>query len=218
MSGLSEATGDIEVDAKQTGSGLAPIFGLYLTPMEGFDIGIRYEGKAPMTLTNDTKVDGSGLFPDGAETGADMPAMIAAGIGFKPIPSLRIVADVNYYFNKGVDWSGKEDYLVDGMEIGAGLDFALSESILLSAGYITAVNTGALKGYHTDLSHSIPSSTIGVGGRYYINPNLYVALGVSNTFYDDLYNSGVNYQGLVTGMETYNKSTLDIAFGIGFSR
>jgi len=218
MAANAAATGDIEVDAKQTGSGFAPIFGLYLTPMEGLDIGVRYEGKAAMTLTNETAVDGSGLFPDGAETGADMPAMLGVGIGFKAMPSLRLVADMNYYFNKGVDWSGKEEYLTDGMEMGAGFDFAISEALQLSAGFLRTINSGALKPYHDDLSHTFTTSTIGAGGRYYVNPHLYVSFGVSNTFYDDLNNSGVDYRGMTIGTETYDKTALDIAIGIGYSR
>ena len=220
MSANAEKSQDIEVDAKQTGSGFGPIFGVYLTPLEGFDIGLRYEGKASMTLTNETKVDGSGLFPDGAEIGADMPAMVGAGIGLKVMSNLRVVADVNYYFNKDVNWSGREKYLRDGMEIGAGLDFALNESLQLSAGYLKTASTGALSRYNTDLSHSISSQTIGAGGRYYINSNLFVSFGISNTFYDDLSNPGVNYFGdwSLVGTETYDKSTLDIAIGIGFSR
>ncbi len=218
MSANAAATGDIEVDAKQTGSGFAPIFGLYLTPMEGLDIGLRYEGKAAMTLTNETTVDGSGLFADGAETGADMPAMLGVGVAFKALPSLRLVADMNYYFNKGVDWSGKEEYLTDGMEMGAGFDFCLSDALQLSAGFLRTINSGALKPYHTDLSHTFTTSTIGAGGRYYLNPHLYVSFGVSNTFYDDLSNSGVNYRGMTIGNETYDKTALDFAIGIGFSR
>jgi hypothetical protein len=186
--------------------------------MEGLDIGIRYEGKAAMTLTNETAVDGSGLFPDGAETGADMPAMLGVGIGFKVMPSLRLVADINYYFNTGVDWSGKEEYLTDGMEMGGGFDFAVSEALQLSAGFLRTINSGALKPYHTDLSHTFTTSNIGVGGRYYVNPHLYVSFGVSNTFYDDLSNSGVDYRGMIIGNETYDKTSLAFAIGIGFSR
>lgn len=217
MSANADDTKDIEVDAKQTGSGFAPIFGLYLTPMEGLDIGLRYEGKATMTLTNATKVDGSGLFPDGAETHADMPAMLGIGIGYKVISSLRIVADLNYYFNEDVDWDGREEFLENGIEIGAGLDFAVSDALRLSAGYLNSKG-GALKGYGTDLSHSLNSNTIGAGGRYYINPNLYISLGVSATTYEVLDNDGVNYRGPFVGNETYDKSTLDFAIGIGFSR
>ena len=212
------ATQDIEVDAEQTGSGFAPIFGLYLTPMEGLSIGFRYEGKAAMTLTNETKVDGSGLFPDGAEIGADMPAMMSVGLALKATPSLRIVADMNYYFNQGVDWSGREDYLKDGMEAGVGFDFALNESLQLSAGYLRTLNSGALPRYHTDLSHTFTTNNIGVGGRYKINQNLYLSFGVSNTFYDDLNKSGVDYRGLWTGNEIYDKTSVDFAIGIGYSR
>ena len=147
-----------------------------------------------------------------------MPAMASVGLALKVTPSVRLVADMNYYFNGGVDWSGKEDYLKDGMEAGAGLDFALNESLQLSAGFLRTLNTGALPRYHTDLSHTIASSTIGVGGRYNINSNLYISFGVSNTFYDGLYKSGVDYRGLWTGNETYDKSTIDLAIGIGFSR
>ena len=218
MAANAAATADVEVDAKQTGSGFAPVFGLYLTPMDGLNIGFRYEGKAAMTLTNETTVDGSGLFPDEAETGADMPAMLGAGVAFKATPSLRVVADMNYYFNKGVDWDGKENNLVDGMEIAAGFDFALSDVLLLSAGFLRTINSGALPRYHTDLSHTFTSSTIGAGGRYYVNKNLYLSFGVSNTFYDDLSNNGVDYRGMITGNETYDKTAIDIAIGIGYSR
>ncbi len=218
MAANAAATADIEVDAKQTGSGFAPIFGLYLSPTEDLDIGIRYEGKAAMTLTNETKVDGSGLFPDGDETGADMPAMLGVGIGFKVMPSLRLVADINYYFNTGVDWSGKEEFLENGMEMGGGFDFAVSEALQLSAGFLRTINSGALKPYNSDLSHTFTTSTIGAGGRYFINKNLYLSFGVSNTFYDDLSNSGVDYRGMIIGNETYDKTALDIAIGIGYSR
>ena len=206
----------MEVDAEQTGSGFAPIVGLYVSPMEGLDIGIRYEGKAAMTLTNETKVDGSGLFTDGAETGADMPAMLGAGISYKVMPSLRLVADFNYYFNEGVDWDGREEFLENGTEMGLGAEFLVSDRMLFSAGYLNSKG-GALDGYHTDLSHSINSFTVGVGGRYYVNPNTYVTLGASTTTYEDLKNNGVDYRGFGVGNETYNKETLSFAIGVGFS-
>lgn len=208
----------IEVDTEQTGSGFAPIFGLYLTPMEGLAIALRYEGKAAMTLTNETVEGKDGdIFIDGAETGADMPAMASVGLALTVTPSLRLVADMNYYFNQGVDWSGKEDYLKDGMEAGVGFDFALNESLQLSAGFLRTINSGALPRYHSDMSHTFTSNTIGAGGRYNINQNLYISFGVANTFYDDLNNSGVDY-GSIIGNETYKKTSIDFAIGIGYSR
>jgi len=215
---LDATTADLEVDTEQTGSGFAPIVGLYITPMEGFSIGLRYEGKAAMTLTNET-VEGKdgGIFIDGAESGADMPAMLGAGVAFTVTPSLRLVADMNYYFNTAVDWDGKEDYLKDGMEAGVGFDFALSESLQLSAGYLRTLNSGALPRYHSDLSHTFTTNSIGVGGRYNINSNLYISFGATNTFYDDIYNTGVDY-GSIIGNETYGKTSVDFAIGIGYNR
>ena len=217
--GLDTQTADIEVDTKATGSGIAPIFGVYLSPFEGFDIGVRYEGKAAMELEYDTKVDGSGLFPDGRKQNADMPAMLGVGIGYKPMPSLRIVADFNYYFNEDVNWDGKEKFLENGTEIGIGAEFAVSDALYLSAGFLKGTS-GPLNGYNTDLSYSLNSNTIGAGGRYYINPNLYISFGVASTAYDDFNNNGVDYfgDGSLTGNETYGKASLDFAIGIGFSR
>jgi long-subunit fatty acid transport protein len=185
--------------------------------MEGLDIGLRYEGKATMDLTNDTKLDTPDeLFKDGKKTNADMPAMLGVGVAYKAIPSLRVVADFNYYFNEDVNWDGREEFVENGMEYGVGLDFAVSDALRLSAGVLIG-SGGTLKGYATDLSHSFNTSTIGVGGRYYVNPNLYISFGVADTFYDEISNDGVSY-GSITGNETFDKTSLDFAIGIGYSR
>jgi long-subunit fatty acid transport protein len=217
MAANAVATGDIEVDAKQTGTGFAPIVGVYVSPMEGLGIGLRYEGKATMEMTNETKVDGSGLFPDGAKTNADMPATIGVGVSYMVMPSLRVVADFNYYMNENVDWDGREKFVENGTEMGIGAEFAVSEALLLSGGFLTG-KSGAKTGYHTDLSHTFDSVTIGGGGRYFINPNLYLSFGVSSTTYEDIKNDGVSYRGLITGNETYDKTALAFAIGVGFSR
>jgi hypothetical protein len=104
------------------------------------------------------------------------------------------------------------------MEMAAGFDFALSETLLLSAGFLRTINSGALPRYHSDLTHTLTSSTVGAGGRYYMNKNLYLSFGVSNTFYDEHSNIGVDYRGMTIGNETYDKTALDVAIGIGFSR
>ena len=213
MAANAEDVKDKEVDAKQTGSGFAPILGLYISPMEGLDIGIRYEGKAELTLENETKVDDTGLYQDGVETSADMPAMLSVGVGYTVMPSLRFVADFNYYFNEDVDWEGREEFVENGVEYGLGLDFAVNDALRLSAGYLSG-SSGAKDQYHSDFSQSFTTHTVGVGGRYYINEGLYVSFGVSDTFYEDIEKDNVSYG----GNETYDKSTLNFAIGVGFSK
>ncbi len=206
--GNAAATADVEVDVVQTGSALAPVFGLYLTPVEGLGLSVRYEGQADMTLVNDTEIDGSGLFPDKGETPSDMPAMLATGISFKLFPSLRVEGSYNIYFNKDVDWGGKEAYTDNGFEYGVGAEFALSNALTLSGGWLYA-NGNVQNLYNSDLSHSLPSNTIGFGGKYALSPRMGLSFGVSNTSYEEATND--------VGDETYMKTALDVAFGINYA-
>lgn len=213
MDANAAATQDIEVKAKQTGSGFAPIVGLNINLMDKLNIGLRYEMLAPMTLTNDTEVDGSGLFTDGDETPADMPAMLGLGVSYLVMPSLRVEFDYNLYFNEDVDWGGKEAYVDNGNEIGFAAEFALSDALLLSGGYLISTG-GATEAYQTDLSYSLNSSTLGLGARYTLNPATALTVGFSNTFYEEGTKSGVDYRGLITGTETYMKSAIVFALGL----
>ncbi|MCF7823694.1 MAG: hypothetical protein K9N35_05930 [Candidatus Marinimicrobia bacterium] len=210
---LDAATADVEVDAKQTGTGFAPILGLNISLMDKLNIGIRYEGLAPLVLTNETTVDGSGLFPDGAETNADMPAMFGIGLSYLVMPSLNIAVDYNLYMNTGVNWDGKEDNVEDGSEIAFGAEFALTDALILSAGYDMATS-GALDAYQTDLSYSLNSGTIGLGAKYKLNPKMAVSLGFSNTTYEEGSKSGVAYSATLSGNETYMKTATVFAIGL----
>ena len=207
---LDAGTADIEVDATQTGSGFAPIVGLNISLMDKLNIGLRYEMLAPLVLTNDTKVDGSGLFEDGAETNADMPAMLGVGLSYLVMPSLNLAFDYNMYFNTGANWDGKEADVEDGSELAFGAEFALTEALILSAGYNMAT-AGALDAYQTDLSHSLNSSTIGLGAKYKLNPQMAVSFGFSTTSYEEGNNTAVD---LGTGNETYMKDATVFAFGL----
>ncbi|MBC8193836.1 MAG: hypothetical protein H8E18_15730 [FCB group bacterium] len=208
--GLDAATADIEVDAVQTGSGFAPILGLNISLMDKLNIGIRYEMLAPLVLTNETEVDGSGLFPDGAETNADMPAMLGVGLSYLAMPSLNIAFDYNMYFNEDANWDGDEAMTENGSELAVGAEFALSDALILSAGYNMATS-GAMDSYQTDLSYSLNSSTIGLGAKYALNDMMAVSLGFSTTSYEEGMNTAVD-AGL--GNETYMKTATIIAIGL----
>lgn len=212
--GLDALTADIEVDAEQTGSGFAPIFGLNISLMDKLNIGIRYEMLAPLVLTNETVVDGSGLFTDGEETNADMPALLGVGLSYLVMPSLNIALDYNMYFNKDANWDGKEAYVDNGTEIGLGLEFALSDALTLSGGYLMGTS-GATPDYQTDLSYSLNSSTVGAGLKYNLNAQMALSLGFSTTMYEEGSKTGVAYmEGLPTGNETYMKDATSFAIGL----
>jgi len=199
----------IEVDAKQGGSGISPVLSLYLTPSENLGIALRYEMITKLEIENDTEVDDSGLFTDGAKTNADMPAMFAMGVSFKPMEKLRAELDLNYYFNTGVDWDGREDNVDNGYEVGLAVEYCLNEKMTASVGFSNG-NGGATDEYQTDLSYSLKSNTIGLGVAYKVSDNMTVNVGGLNTFYQDGERVATTYT------EKYAKTTYGFAFGIDY--
>ena len=212
--GLDAMTADVIVDAKQTGTGFAPILGLNISLMDKLNIGVRYEMLAPMVLTNETVEDGSGLFTDGDETNADMPALLGIGLSYLVMPSLNVAVDYNMYFNEDANWDGKEANVDNGTEIAVGLEFALSDALTLSGGFLMATS-GATEAYQTDLSYSLNSNTIGAGFKYALNPQMALSFGLSTTIYEEGAKSGIVYNAaLPTGAETYMKDATSIAIGL----
>lgn len=168
---------DVEVDAKQTGSAITPIIGVNIRPMENLNIGIKYELNTTLVLTNETKVDGSGLFKDGDEVKSDIPAILAIGAEYAFTPQLRAQLSVNSYFDKSADWGGKED-LIDSnyLEFAIGAEYDISDAFLVSAGFLTS-QSGVSEEYQSDITHSLSSNTIGLGVAYKLSDALVLDLG-----------------------------------------
>lgn len=220
---------DKEVDAVQTGSGMTGIFNINISPSDMLNISARYETITKLKLENDTKVDDTGKFPDGKKTNADMPAMLALGVSFKPAEKLRTELDFNYYMNTGVDWdwatrdttvgTKAEDFLGNGYEIGLAVEYCLNEKLLASVGFSYG-DMGVKDVYQTDLSYSLPSTTIGLGIGYRITDKMLINIGALNTFYQDGSRDGVRKNALTTApinyTEEYAKANFGFAFGIDY--
>ncbi|RPH99092.1 MAG: hypothetical protein EHM72_12135, partial [Calditrichaeota bacterium] len=102
--GYAKNTADKQVDAKQTGSGITPIIGLNYQFSDKVSAGLKYELQTALELTNETTVDDAGLFPDGEKSNSDVPAILAGGVAYKPIPKLLLALSGNYYFDTAVSW------------------------------------------------------------------------------------------------------------------
>ncbi len=209
---------DTHVEVEQTATGLTPIIGVNLKPAQNLNLGIKYELNTGLEFTNATKVDGSGLFPDGAKFNNDIPAILSVGAEYAFMPQFRGSVSFTNYFDKAANWEGREE-LVDKnfLEIGVGLEYDITDAFLLSAGYLSS-NTGVLPEYQTDISHSLSSNTIGFGLRYMIAGAFAVDVGTLYTMYEESTRSGE--QGLPTGSipytESYNRSNVAVALGLGY--
>jgi len=175
---------DKTAETEQTATGITPIVGVNISPSEGLNIGIKYEFATELIFTNNTtqeiltdfEDDGTPvtLFPDGATFNGDMPAMLSVGIDYRITETLKASFGTHYYFDKAANYGKKiNDVYVENSEVidnnfyelALGLEYGLGEKILLSGGFLYA-KTGVNNNYQSDLSYSLTSSTIGIGGAY----------------------------------------------------
>jgi long-chain fatty acid transport protein len=224
MGANAAATQDINVDAEQSGTGYTPILSANFSPSDKLNISVKYEFQTKLELTtkvNDNK--GGGIFTEGTKVVADMPALFALGVEYKPMSKLSIAASMNYYFDKNVDYDGSELLNVkmidkNFLEYGLGLEYELSMKLRASAGWV-ATKTGVNDLYQNDQRYSTNTNSLGAGIGYRISPMIDFNLGAQYTFYaegskDFSHMLGTNPIALT---ETYNKKTWVIGVGLDFT-
>jgi long-subunit fatty acid transport protein len=214
MTSTAAATANKEVDTQQTGTGITPIIGLNIAPNENLNIGIKYEHKTVLKLTNETKVDQTGLFPDKQESQSDLPAILSAGVDYKFSDAFSAQLSYTSFFDKGVNW-GKNVYGQDreidnnSWEAALGLQYNISENFAISAGVMQST-TGVSEQYQSDFSYSNTSNTGGLGFQWMISPRLSLDAGMLYTVYKDEEKAFAGYS------ETYDKENIGFAIGIGY--
>ena len=210
---------DKNVDVKQTGGGVTPIIGVNIN-LEKLNIGLKYEHMTIIGLTNETVVDGTGLFPDGQKTNSDIPAIFAGGASYQVNDKLKISGSGTIFFDKNVNW-GKNVYLQERtidknfVELSLGAEYKLTDKFALSAGYMNT-NTGVSKQFQSDFSFSNDSYTTGLGFQWNINDRLVLDAGMMLTTYKTDTKTFTEPAPIGTYNETYTKDTFTMAFGIGY--
>jgi len=224
---------DQNLDVKQKGSGFTPIVGANLSFLhDNLDIGIKYEFKTKMTLTNTTATDpkthlqegflmgynGSTpvyMFANGAKTNADIPSYLSVGVKVNPCKLISLQAGYHLYGDRRTGWTDVKNTVGhDYYELGLGIEFHVSPKVLLSTGYLHS-ETGVNQSYQSDLSYSLTANTVGMGGAYKISDLITLQLGGYIVSYvPQTYTmSGNGY----TFDETFRKSTWSVAAGLDFS-
>ncbi|MDD4384129.1 MAG: aromatic hydrocarbon degradation protein [Bacteroidales bacterium] len=218
MAANAAATANKEVDASQSSSGISPIIGVNFKFSESLNVAVKYEHKTNMTLTNKTTLDDVGLYPDGAKTPNDMPSLLVVGVGYRPMDKLFVTGGLHYYFDKNAKYGKKiggvfvdNEEVMDGnsWEASLGLEYSINDAFLVSAGYLLT-KTGANDLYHSDLSHSLNTSSVGFGGKYMINDRLGLNLGFMYTMYNEYTKEFVGYN------ESYNRKAMVGAIGFDY--
>lgn len=231
-----------KADVEQTGSGICPIVGVHFSLLENkLNIGLKYEFATQMEVKNKTTYDFvmdsvpgpaghvTTMFPDGAVTPADMPALLSLGVSYKVLDKLSLSGSLYYYFDKAVEYGKKltnsegdlefvsNDKVIDEnfIDLAIGAEYNLTEKLLVSTGYMFG-KTGVDQTFQSDLNFSISSHTFGVGGRYGISPKLDLNLGIAYTAYEKGKKHAAfskNFPSEIS-RETYMKNTLTLGIGV----
>ena len=223
---------DQSVDYEKSATGFTPILSVNINPHEKFNIALKYEFNTTLEFTNKTTEDftvgfdpATGapitMFPDGATSNLDIPALLSIGLTYNPLDDLMISTGFHYYFDKNANWDGREEELEsNSWEFGLGAEYKFSEKFLASLGYLRT-KSYATDDYQTDLSFTLPSHTIGGGIAYQVMPLLGINLSAAYTTYDegtrDFSHDFAQSGNLIAVQESYQKPLMIIALGLNFN-
>ena len=215
---------DQEVEYEQKGSGITPMLSVHISPAKFIDVALKYEFKTKLQLTNSTAkdflvgYDPTGIpitmFPDGAVTNADMPALLSGAVNVRPLGGLQVSVGFEYYWDKNVNWDGWEEYIDNNsFNINGSVQYSIKDIVLISASYGYA-GMGVNKNYQSDLEYSLSSSSLGFGAAWNITENVRVNAGYVMVFYQD---DAVPTGEPVVYTQTYKKDSNLLAVGVDFS-
>jgi long-subunit fatty acid transport protein len=228
---LLDAQTGIEADAEEKGNGYTPILGANISIGDRVDIGLKYEFKTKLELTqtvHDGK-DAYGMFVQDSTVQSDMPAMLSAGVGVMILPNLKAMAGLHYYFDKDANY-GKtlnnelvaNDKVIDKntVEIAVGLEYNLTPKLLVSGGYLLA-RSGVSEDYQSDISFDQSSNSGAIGLGYSITPKIKLNLGFTYVKYTDSKKDyihvmeGTGFE--VPATQNYESDAVIVGIGADFS-
>jgi long-chain fatty acid transport protein len=224
---------DQHADVLQTGSGITPILSVNLALGDMVNVGIKYEFATKLRVINQTTSDFTTgidpetgdpitMFPDGAETINDMPAMLSLGVDVRPISRLLLTGSFTYYFDKAIDYDGSADLninMIDKnfLDYAFGIEYGLTKNIRASVAW-AGTRTGVNQNYQDELSYSLNTNGFGGGLGIRISPMIDVNIGGLYTIYTT---GDKSFTHKMTGTEipiplteTYKKTTWVAAVGV----
>lgn len=128
----------------------------------------------------------TGEYQDGKSIPADLPGIVAVGVGYTPNDALRLTAGFHYYFDKQAHaYNNRNKLLKRGtMEYSAGVEYDPIKLITVSAGY-QRTNYGLSDEYMDDKSFVVSSNSIGTGFMIHLSKKTRVNVAYFHTFYEN---------------------------------
>lgn len=225
---LAEAVKDREIDNKQSGWGICPILGFNFNYKQ-LNVGMKYEFRTSLNIENKT-IDGkdAGLpqFKNGVNTPHDIPSLLTVGVSYQILPSLLASVGYHHFFDSDADMADDKQKFINGGtdEYLAGLEYRINRMFLVSAGgQITRY--GVTDDYQKDLSFSINSYSVGLGGAVNVAKNVVINIGYFWTTYSDWTKDIAAYAVVpgseppvsIPGTDVFSRTNKVFAAGVDFS-
>ena len=216
----SQIPGTMELDAKQKGKGVAPIFGVHLS-VGNLNLAAKYEFRTKIVLKNETDPakNAMNLYPDGEELRSDVPALLSVAGSYDIIPALRFSVTYLHHFEPQAtieSWDGthiiqRQDLIDKGTnEYQAGLEWKVIRKLTLSTGCQWS-DVGVSELWQNDITHNLDNFTWGLGAAYHFTNRLTLNIGGIYTWYNSV------SVGKTTPVQTYERTNKAIAIGIDFT-
>ena len=216
---IIDAGNSYVLDCKQSGFGVSPIIGLDFRPNQYLNLAVRYEFKTNLEV--ESKAHNNEAFNalaagqpdfakylDKAKHNADMPAILAVGAQVSPIPSLRIDAGYNHYFDLDTkQWNS--DLLKDTDEITFGVEYDVSKRVEVSAG-LQHTFYNQKEANFSDMNFNLSCTSIGMGVGVKVTDNLTLNASYFVSNYKD------HTKPQTTGYSTYKRTNSVFGLGVDF--
>ncbi len=205
------------LDVEKTATGFNGIISVDVVPVENLNIALRYETSTPLDFETSVTENGwaAAFLPDssfaveGFKQRRDLPAILAGGVSYQFAPAIKMSTTFNYYFVEDAaedSLNGIDDDYKNGLDIGIGIDYQISPTILAGISFLRS-DLGGSDSTYTDLEYNLNYNAIGGGIRYSVTDNFALTLAGGHNFYEEGQGSG-SFEDC-----TYNKSVT--YFGLG---
>jgi long-chain fatty acid transport protein len=189
------ATYIADVKFEEKADGFGGVIGVNFSPSDRLNFGLHYDTKVTLDYKAYVERDTTVILPDlgvvdGEKRSRNLPAVLAAGLSYKVTPDIRIETNATFYLNKDANFkdiagTSRDESAVDtGYDVGIGVDYALTDSLNATLGYLYT-KTGVDAKDMTPELPELNANTLGAGLKYKATDRLNLMFSLGHVFYQD---------------------------------
>lgn len=218
----------ITLNCDQTGFGVSPVVGVDWEINKHWNISAKYEFLTRINLKNSSQMSDMakllsaseqgkalGLFADGEKVREDIPALLACGVQYSPIETVRFSVGYHQFFDtSSKKYDNKQDLIDHNThELLVGAEYDITKLVTISGSWQRTFY-GQSDAFMNDLSFNLSNNMIGGGVRLHPSKYFNVDLGYMCTFYKDREVTTQTAAGPKTDLYKRKNHTIGIGFNL----